>query len=329
MSKIKIEEVALEAGASDKETLEKAKELGFNVRARNSTISEEQAVALIDYIIKGVKPAGFEKKEAPKKSKPAKAKESTKKPKETKETKETKDQRIPKMVKHINENLRKLNKQYNGVVEVDENTVSKNSPTFYKPLDIIGFNDFHAYGKQKAEFGENLDQAMNDLIMSFEEDKNLGIKVLDVRTEIKDDYSNRLKTYKIKLQHKSFGYTKPYTVSFHVPVPSKDKYLKIGGNEYIPINQFFAKPVIKVSPKRVRVYSHYSTCSIHLKHHIINDKDGINSMLQKMADILSNRKKIKNKPKILTNEDIEDIKNKYDLPETINKNIFVNLTIKS
>jgi len=88
MSKIKIEEVALEAGASDKETLEKAKELGFNVRARNSTISEEQAVALIDYIIKGVKPAGFEKKETPKKSKPAKAKESTKKPKETKETKE-------------------------------------------------------------------------------------------------------------------------------------------------------------------------------------------------------------------------------------------------
>ena len=73
MSKIKIEEVALEAGTSDKIALEKAKELGFKVRARNSTITEQEAENLMNYIITGKKPESnkqeeVKKEEAPKKS---------------------------------------------------------------------------------------------------------------------------------------------------------------------------------------------------------------------------------------------------------------------
>jgi len=67
MSKIKIEEVALEAGANDKDTLEKAKELGFKVRAKNSTISEEEAAVLMEYMISGKVPDGFGKSKEPKK----------------------------------------------------------------------------------------------------------------------------------------------------------------------------------------------------------------------------------------------------------------------
>ncbi len=238
------------------------------------------------------------------------------------------DKKIPDIVTKINENLKELNKTYNGVIEVKEQALDRNSKNFYKPLNIIGFNDFHAYGKQKAEFGKNLDQSIHDLIMSIEEDKELGIKVLDIRTEITDNYSDRFKTYKVKIQHKNFGHTKPYTVSFHVPIPSKGKYLKIGGNEYIPISQFFSKPVIKVSPKRVRVYTHYSTCSIHLKNHALNDKEGIDSMIENMADYLKSRKKLKKKPQIIETDDIERIKSKYNLPDTMNSNIFVNLEIK-
>ena len=105
MSKIKIEEVALEAGASDKVTLEKAKELGFNVRAKNSTITEQEAVMLMDYIITGKKPEIKKPKETKEKktSKKSGAKESGSKKaskrsakkgetakKETQETKESK-----------------------------------------------------------------------------------------------------------------------------------------------------------------------------------------------------------------------------------------------
>jgi len=61
MSKIKIEEVALEAGANDKVALEKAKELGFKVRAKNSTINEQQAEILMNYLISGKLPEGFVK----------------------------------------------------------------------------------------------------------------------------------------------------------------------------------------------------------------------------------------------------------------------------
>ena len=61
MSKIKIEEVALEAGTSDKVALQKAKELGFKVRAKNSTINEEQAMMLMDYILSGKLPEALSK----------------------------------------------------------------------------------------------------------------------------------------------------------------------------------------------------------------------------------------------------------------------------
>ena len=67
MSKIKIEEVALESGVSNKVALEKAKELGFKVRARNSTINEKEAEALMQYILTGKVPEGFAKEKTEKK----------------------------------------------------------------------------------------------------------------------------------------------------------------------------------------------------------------------------------------------------------------------
>ena len=82
MSKIKIEEVALEAGANDKDAIEKAKELGYNVRAKNSTITEDQAEVLMEYLISGKKPEIKSAKTAKKEP----AKKATKKKETTKES---------------------------------------------------------------------------------------------------------------------------------------------------------------------------------------------------------------------------------------------------
>jgi len=90
MSKIKIEEVALEAGANDKDTLEKAKELGFKVRAKNSTISEEEASVLMEYMISGKIPDGFGKKKEAKKVTIKKAPKAKEEPKAKSEDKEPK-----------------------------------------------------------------------------------------------------------------------------------------------------------------------------------------------------------------------------------------------
>jgi len=61
MDKVKIQEIAEEAGLSNGELIEKAKELGFNVKAANSTISMDDAGVLVDYAISGTLPKGFVK----------------------------------------------------------------------------------------------------------------------------------------------------------------------------------------------------------------------------------------------------------------------------
>jgi translation initiation factor IF-2 len=61
MDKVKIQEIAEEAGLSNGDLLDKAKELGFDVKAANSTISMENAGVLVDYAISGTLPNGFTK----------------------------------------------------------------------------------------------------------------------------------------------------------------------------------------------------------------------------------------------------------------------------
>ncbi len=61
MDKVKIQEIADEAGLSNGELLAKAKELGYNVKAANSTISMEEAGILVDFAISGTLPKGFKK----------------------------------------------------------------------------------------------------------------------------------------------------------------------------------------------------------------------------------------------------------------------------
>ncbi len=61
MDKVKIQEIADEAGLSNGDLLDKAKELGFDVKAANSTISMENAGILVDYAISGTLPKGFTK----------------------------------------------------------------------------------------------------------------------------------------------------------------------------------------------------------------------------------------------------------------------------
>ena len=56
MDRVKIQEIADEAGASNAVLIEKAKELGYDVKVANSTVTVEEAGILVDYVINGVKP---------------------------------------------------------------------------------------------------------------------------------------------------------------------------------------------------------------------------------------------------------------------------------
>jgi len=83
MDKVKIQEVAAEAGLSNGELIEKAKELGFDVKAANSTISYDDAGILVEYAISGNVPKGFKKPGSKKKITVVKKKETVSEETET------------------------------------------------------------------------------------------------------------------------------------------------------------------------------------------------------------------------------------------------------
>ena len=57
MDKVRISEVAQELGLTSKEVIASAKEIGYNVKVANSSITIEQAEQLADYIMNGTKPS--------------------------------------------------------------------------------------------------------------------------------------------------------------------------------------------------------------------------------------------------------------------------------
>ncbi|EAI4415283.1 translation initiation factor IF-2 [Campylobacter fetus] len=63
MANIRIHEIAKELGYSNKEILEKAKELGFKVTTSSSAVTPEDAAQLYDYVQSGKKPESLEKKD--------------------------------------------------------------------------------------------------------------------------------------------------------------------------------------------------------------------------------------------------------------------------
>ena len=87
MDKVKIQEIAAEAGMSNNDMLEKAKALGYDVKVAQSSIGLDQAAALMDYVMTGVLPkkpevvAEEKPKPAPKKATPKAVKKVEEKPK--------------------------------------------------------------------------------------------------------------------------------------------------------------------------------------------------------------------------------------------------------
>ncbi len=94
MDKVRISEVAQELGLTSKEVVTSAKEVGYEVKAANSSISMEQAEHLAEYIMNGTPPPGAKKEEPKKVAKVTKEKEPKKEePKEKKaEKKEVKEE---------------------------------------------------------------------------------------------------------------------------------------------------------------------------------------------------------------------------------------------
>lgn len=90
MQKVRVQEVVDETGAKSKDVIDKAKELGFDVKTVSSTISQEEAEELFNYVLTGKSPrlkaAAAQKKKKTVAAQKSKAQEAS----ETKEDKKTK-----------------------------------------------------------------------------------------------------------------------------------------------------------------------------------------------------------------------------------------------
>ena len=222
--------------------------------------------------------------------------------------------------------IKELNKKYNGAIEVQESLIKKQK-NYFDVLKLIGFDTFHSYNRQQTEFDEVLDETMFDLFKSLENDPEIGVKVLEVKISFEDNYKSRYKIYTVKIKNTKFGYKKPYEIKLQVPYPEKGKYLKIDNVNYIMSNQFFPKPIIKVDPETVRIYTHFSTAAIQLKGTTLSTNSDYHRFKTEFLKILAELK-IKNTHKQLPSENIQQIKEEFNLPSNINTDLIMNLHIK-
>lgn len=190
------------------------------------------------------------------------------------------------LISKLTEQEKLLVKKYNGTVFLDEikegmeNSFSSSGKRLFNPDPIVGLTEFSGYKKQETEFKNNLDNAIEDLIKSLEKDTEVGIKVLNIKSSIKDNNKTRFKRFVVTIQHPNFGetYKGKYSFNLDVPYPKDKKYIVFGGNDYVMVNQLFNKPIQKVNNQLVRLYTHYNTTSVTLKSTSFNGIYGIDNL---------------------------------------------------
>ena len=202
-----------------------------------------------------------------------------------------KDTKTKEKIKKLIEYLDDINKKFNGAIKLNYKLINETNNSYYDPEKIIKLKELTGYKKHENEFDDILDHSMFDLIKSIEKDKEAGIKVVDIKTEIYDTNKSRFKKYIITLKNTDTENKRMYTREIIVPYPIKGKYFKIDGVNYIMINQFFPKPLLKVKPNMVRLYTHYSTFTVWLTTHLINETQDIDEFVNVLIK-LSKKAKI-------------------------------------
>jgi translation initiation factor IF-2 len=156
MDKVRIQEVSAEAGLSNNELIEKAKELGFDVKSHSSAITVEEAGILVDYVMFGKLPAGFKKpgeEEAPKqeKKRAKKVKESEKESHvetpETAEEKKSEEAPAPKTEKVSQKEAEKSSEEE----KKEASAAPKPAPKKRKGISVVSKKTEAAAEEKKEE----------------------------------------------------------------------------------------------------------------------------------------------------------------------------------
>lgn len=188
------------------------------------------------------------------------------------------DKNVTKLIDEMSVAEQELLKRYNGTLFLKNMQERTNfGIRSFNPDNIVGLKEFNGYDKQAQEFYNNLDENITDLVNSLTKDSDINIKIHKIESILKDDNKTRYKEFNVQISHPNFGQTfsGKYTIRFKIPFPVEGKYLKIGGNDYVMVNQLFNKPVQKVNAHLARLYTHYNTTSVTLKNSKLNGSYGL------------------------------------------------------
>ena len=283
MGKIRIHEIAKEVGMSSKDTVEKAVEMGLEVKAASSGVTPEEAENLINFILTGEKniPEIKKEKKITKVEKEEKPKEIEKK--ETPSGKE-KSHKIKKKVekkiekteppalvkqKDIPEKEQKTKLKIPATSTPKENLVSKapkpQKPTEIKPEEIskkveekvsLSANVRKRRGlvivkkkKRKEEPKEQISKAFsNDDVKSALKSSYKSIKKSATMESVFGEVSNTAKKKK-KSKKTSAKSSNSQNINIEFDMQMRDVTSEIE-EEMVVLPDFSAKPIIKEEPRK-------------------------------------------------------------------------------
>lgn len=188
-------------------------------------------------------------------------------------TKEKEVSDISVISNKVKSNIEEFEPIYNGSIlmeDIKENFIKQ----VYNPMEIVNIDSVSSINKQKTELFEKLDKNIQDLSQVFLQDKELNLQIVGITNKLIENNRSRFIEYNIKIKHNYKNTsTKPYSLTFRIPAPVDDKYLRISGNNYIMIQQLFPQPIQKISNTLCRLYTHYNVTSINLKGSKLENKD--------------------------------------------------------
>jgi len=205
-----------------------------------------------------------------------------------------------------------VNNKYNGLIDITIPHLG-----VFDTQEIVGLKTLSSYNKQYKELMENIDEDIEALIEStLKSEPDVDITIHSITQKIVDDNKNRYKEFTVKISHKDYGNTtdKPYPLKFRTPVVVNDKYVKLGGNNYIMISQMFPQPIVKVQPNLIRLFTNFSISHVELKNTKLNAKMNFKDVEQTLVNNLKALGKVK-KDESFSNASKNDIGNKYGIPD--------------
>jgi len=159
------------------------------------------------------------------------------------------------------------------------------------PSDMIP-DDFRVSGinRHQFEYKDIMDKSVRDLFKSLSSRNKNPIKILKIKSETIRDNKNAYTVYTVTLQNSNGGETTPYDVTVKLPALVNDKYLLLGGKNYMPLTQQFLKPLVKDKKNEVRFLTQFNTDTLRIRNavHSIGDYISLIELMEtKYPDLIS------------------------------------------